>query len=159
MLTVRATLGGRASQLARRALSARAHGGTFSPALFRNDSTVWSAWLVASSGPQAEVIASQGCDAVVIDCQHGIYTTESMVSMLQAVSAAPAPQPAAIVRVSQCNAAEMTKALDAGATKKKLYHDPTRQCCSHFSHSAHFPPYATPHSSYISPDISLLYLV
>lgn len=119
MLTVRATLGGRASQLARRALSARAHGGTFSPALFRNDSTVWSAWLVASSGPQAEVIASQGCDAVVIDCQHGIYTTESMVSMLQAVSAAPAPQPAAIVRVSQCNAAEMTKALDAGAKKKK----------------------------------------
>ena len=28
-----------------------------------------------------------------------------------------------------------------------------------FSHSAHFPPYVTPHSSYISPDISLLYLV
>ena len=129
MLTVRATLGGRASQLARRALSARAHGGTFSPALFRNDSTVWSAWLVASSGPQAEVIASQGCDAVVIDCQHGIYTTESMVSMLQAVSAALHwltrtmaagwGAGAAIVRVSQCNAAEMTKALDAGAKKKK----------------------------------------
>lgn len=110
-----ATFGRRGALLTRRALSAIPGAGVYAPALFSKDATVWSAWLVASSGPQAEVVAAQGCDALVIDCQHGVYTTESMVAMLQAVAAAPAPAPAALVRVSECNAAEITKALDAGA--------------------------------------------
>ena len=64
------------------------------------------------SGFSAELVSDLGFDFIIIDCQHGLISYDSMVSMLQATSrTAVAP----IVRVNRADAASIGACLDAGA--------------------------------------------
>lgn len=74
--------------------------------------TAVNAWLSSGSGFAAEVLSYAGFDSVTIDAQHGMFGRESVVALLQAVSAGPATP---LVRPSSTNPAEIGWLLDAGA--------------------------------------------
>jgi 4-hydroxy-2-oxoheptanedioate aldolase len=74
--------------------------------------TVVSAWVATGSGYVAESLSHAGYDAVVIDLQHGMFGLDSLVPLLQAVSAGPAEP---WVRVPSLEEATIGKVLDAGA--------------------------------------------
>ncbi len=69
-------------------------------------------WMSSDSACAAELAGSAGFDAVVVDCQHGMAGHAQMLAMLQALPHTPAVP---MVRVSQNNLAEISRALDAGA--------------------------------------------
>jgi len=60
----------------------------------------------------AEIVGRAGYDWVCVDTQHGLIGYESMLSMLQALTAAGSPT---IVRVQWNEPSSIMKALDAGA--------------------------------------------
>ncbi|MBZ9801112.1 HpcH/HpaI aldolase family protein [Mesorhizobium sp. ES1-6] len=70
------------------------------------------AWLSIGNSYTAEIAGWAGYDCVLVDLQHGMTGVETMISMLQAISATPATP---IVRVPSCDPALIMKALDAGA--------------------------------------------
>lgn len=74
--------------------------------------TVVSAWLSIGNTYTAEIAGWAGYDCVLVDLQHGMTGVETMIPMLQAISATPA---APIVRVPSCDPPLIMKALDAGA--------------------------------------------
>lgn len=74
--------------------------------------TVVSAWLSIGNTYTAEIAGWSGYDCVLVDLQHGMTGIETMIPMLQAISATPATP---IVRVPSCEPAVIMKALDAGA--------------------------------------------
>ncbi len=74
--------------------------------------TAVNAWLSSGSGLAAEVLSYAGFDSVTVDAQHGMFGRETVVALLQAVSAGPATP---LVRPSSSNAAEIGWLLDAGA--------------------------------------------
>jgi len=69
-------------------------------------------WCNTPGGFVAELMASQGWDAVTIDTQHGLIGYAEMLAMLQAISTTPAVP---LVRVSWNQPGEIMRALDAGA--------------------------------------------
>jgi 4-hydroxy-2-oxoheptanedioate aldolase len=69
-------------------------------------------WCNMPGGFSAELMASQGWDAVTIDTQHGVIGYADMLAMLQAISTTPAVP---LVRVSWNQPGEIMRALDAGA--------------------------------------------
>ena len=71
-----------------------------------------SAWLSIGDAYVAELAGWSGMDCVTVDLQHGMTDVQSMIGMLQAVSATPA---APFVRVPGCEQTAIMKALDAGA--------------------------------------------
>ncbi|MFH5070385.1 HpcH/HpaI aldolase/citrate lyase family protein [Enterobacter cloacae complex sp. 2024EL-00215] len=71
-----------------------------------------SAWLSIGNSYSAEMIGWSGADCVTVDLQHGMTDVQTMISMLQAISATPATP---FVRVPDGNPALLMKALDAGA--------------------------------------------
>lgn len=71
-----------------------------------------SAWLSVGNSYMAEIAGYSGADCVTVDLQHGMTDTQSMIGMLQAISATPATP---IVRVPSREAALVMKCLDAGA--------------------------------------------
>lgn len=77
----------------------------------RNEAVV-SAWLSIGNAYTAEIAGWSGYDCVLVDLQHGMTDVQTMISMLQAISATPATP---IVRVPSCDAPVIMKALDAGA--------------------------------------------
>lgn len=81
-------------------------------ATIESGETAVNAWVSSGSGFAAEVLSYAGFDSVTIDAQHGMFGRESVVAMLQAVSAGPATP---LVRPSSTNAAEIGWLLDAGA--------------------------------------------
>jgi 4-hydroxy-2-oxoheptanedioate aldolase len=70
------------------------------------------AWKLMAESVAAEMTGRAGFDYVAIDTQHGMIGYHGMLSMLQAISISKVP---AIVRVSENSAAEIGRALDAGA--------------------------------------------
>lgn len=74
--------------------------------------TVVSAWLSIGNTYTAEIAGWAGYDCVLVDLQHGMTGAETMIPMLQAISATPATP---IVRVPSCDPPLIMKALDAGA--------------------------------------------
>ncbi|MBU2668121.1 hypothetical protein KOI35_31885 [Actinoplanes bogorensis] len=74
--------------------------------------TVVGAWVATGSGYVAESLSHAGYDAVTIDLQHGMFGFDTLVPLLQAVSAGPAEP---WVRVPSLEAATIGKVLDAGA--------------------------------------------
>ncbi|MFK0274088.1 HpcH/HpaI aldolase/citrate lyase family protein [Ensifer sp. NPDC090286] len=74
--------------------------------------TVVSAWLSIGNAYTAEIAGWSGYDCVLVDLQHGMTDIQTMISMLQAISATPATP---IVRVPSCDPAVIMKSLDAGA--------------------------------------------
>ena len=71
-----------------------------------------SAWLSIGNSYSAEMIGWSGADCVLVDLQHGMTDVQTMIGMLQAISATPATP---FVRVPDANPALLMKALDAGA--------------------------------------------
>ena len=69
-------------------------------------------WCNMPGGFSAELMASQGWDAVTIDTQHGVIGYADMLAMLQAISTTPATP---LVRVAWNQPGEIMRALDAGA--------------------------------------------
>lgn len=81
-------------------------------ATIESGQTAVNAWVSSGSGFAAEVLSYAGFDSVTIDAQHGMFGRESVVGLLQAVSAGPATP---LVRPSSTNTAEIGWLLDAGA--------------------------------------------
>ncbi len=81
-------------------------------ATIESGETAINCWVSSGSGFAAEVLSHAGFDSVTIDAQHGMFGRESVVALLQAVSAGPATP---LVRPSSTNAAEIGWLLDAGA--------------------------------------------
>ena len=71
-----------------------------------------SAWLSIGNSYSAEIIAASGVDAILVDLQHGMIDVQTMIVMLQAISATPATP---LVRTGSLEPALIMKALDAGA--------------------------------------------
>jgi 4-hydroxy-2-oxoheptanedioate aldolase len=71
-----------------------------------------AAWLTLESPAAAEITASAGFDAVVIDLQHGHATLDELPHLLAAIERTPAIP---FVRASWNAPAELMRALDLGA--------------------------------------------
>jgi 4-hydroxy-2-oxoheptanedioate aldolase len=71
-----------------------------------------SGWLSIGNSYSAEIVGWSGADCVTVDLQHGMTDIQSMIGMLQAISATPAVP---FVRVPACDPVILMKALDAGA--------------------------------------------
>lgn len=73
---------------------------------------VVSGWLAIGNSYSAEIVGWSGVDCVTVDLQHGMTDVQSLIGMLQAISATPATP---IVRVPASDPAIIMKVLDAGA--------------------------------------------
>jgi 4-hydroxy-2-oxoheptanedioate aldolase len=71
-----------------------------------------AAWLLLESPVSAEILATVGFDAVVVDLQHGSATLSDLPRLLGAVEQTPAVP---FVRAAWNNPAELMRALDLGA--------------------------------------------
>ena len=69
-------------------------------------------WLSLGSSYAAEVVGWSGVDCVTADLQHGMADVQSIIGMLQAISATPASP---FVRVPSLDPPMLMKVLDAGA--------------------------------------------
>ncbi|MCI9889881.1 2,4-dihydroxyhept-2-ene-1,7-dioic acid aldolase [Micrococcales bacterium 31B] len=74
--------------------------------------TAVNAWLSLGSPYAAEIIAHCGFDSVTLDLQHGMFSRDAVVAMLQAVSTSPATP---LVRPTRPDPDEIGWLLDAGA--------------------------------------------
>ena len=79
---------------------------------FLSGHAIVNGWLSIPSSYAAEVVASQGFDAVTVDMQHGMMSFETAMTMLQAISATPAIP---MVRCPSMDGAQIMRLLDAGA--------------------------------------------
>ncbi|WP_016833784.1 HpcH/HpaI aldolase family protein, partial [Herbaspirillum lusitanum] len=80
--------------------------------LFAQKKLALNGWASIGNSFLAEVVADCGYDAVTVDLQHGLFSIESAVPMLQAISTTNA---APLVRCSENSLGEINKLLDAGA--------------------------------------------
>lgn len=80
--------------------------------LWQSGKPVINGWLSTASAFVAEIMAAQGYDSLTIDLQHGFVGYDSATSMLQAMHASGVTP---MVRVPWLDAADVMKALDAGA--------------------------------------------
>jgi 4-hydroxy-2-oxoheptanedioate aldolase len=71
-----------------------------------------SGWLSIGNSYSAEIVGMSGFDAVIIDLQHAMTDIQTMITMLQALSATPAVP---FVRVPGLEPSVIMKALDAGS--------------------------------------------
>lgn len=78
----------------------------------RAGETVLTAWCTLASPLAAEVIAREGFASVVLDIQHGLWDTASLIAGINALHHASA---AAVVRVPLNDFAMVSRALDFGA--------------------------------------------
>ncbi len=69
-------------------------------------------WLSIGNSYLAEVAGHSGADCILIDLQHGMTDVQSIIGMLQAISATPASP---FVRVPSLDPPLLMKMLDAGA--------------------------------------------
>jgi 4-hydroxy-2-oxoheptanedioate aldolase len=74
---------------------------------------VVSAWVGIPNPLLAEFFAAQPVDAVIVDMQHGMNGIESVLGMLQGITAQNGPTP--FVRLPWNDPADTMKALDGGA--------------------------------------------
>lgn len=96
-----------------------------------------NAWLTVPSAFAAEAAAHSGVDAVTVDMQHAPIDVASMVTMLQAVSAAPAVP---LVRVGSHDPAAAMQVLDAGAVGVICPLIDTPEQASTFVRACRYPP-------------------
>lgn len=80
--------------------------------LFANKQLAINAWSSIGSAVLAEYLADCGYDAVTVDLQHGLFSIDMAVPMIQAISATRAIP---IARCSENSIGEINKLLDAGA--------------------------------------------
>lgn len=80
--------------------------------LFAQQKLALNGWASIGNSFLAELIADCGYDSVTVDLQHGLFSVESAVPMLQAISTTAAVP---LVRCSENSLGEINKLLDAGA--------------------------------------------
>ena len=73
-----------------------------------------NAWMSTDSPYLAEVLSHAGFDSVTVDAQHGMFGPDTIVRLLQAISAGPATP---MVRPTSVDAAEIGWLLDAGGVR------------------------------------------
>jgi len=78
----------------------------------RAGETVYAAWCMMGSPIVAETIAREGFSVVVLDAQHGLWDTASIITGIGAVSHADATP---VVRIPLNDLALVSRALDFGA--------------------------------------------
>ena len=78
----------------------------------RAGETVYAGWCMMGSPMVAETIAREGFSAIVLDAQHGLWDTASLITGIGAVSHAEATP---VVRVPLSDFALASRALDFGA--------------------------------------------
>jgi 4-hydroxy-2-oxoheptanedioate aldolase len=103
----------------------------------RAGETVFSAWCTLASPIVAETIAREGYGAVVLDIQHGLWDTASIVAGIGAVHHGGA---APIVRVPLNDFAYVSRALDFGAEAIIAPMVNTGDDARRFAASAKYPP-------------------
>lgn len=103
----------------------------------RAGETVFSAWCMIGSPIIAETIAREGFAAVVLDAQHGLWETASLIVGVGAVNHAGA---APLVRVPHSDFALVSRALDFGAEAIIAPMINSADDARHFAAAAKYPP-------------------
>jgi 4-hydroxy-2-oxoheptanedioate aldolase len=103
----------------------------------RAGETVFSAWCTLASAIAAETIAREGFAAVVLDQQHGLWDTASIIAGIGALNHAGA---APIVRVPLADFAFVSRALDFGAEAIIAPMINTAEDARQFAGVAKYPP-------------------
>lgn len=80
--------------------------------LFAQKKMALTGWVSMGNSLLAEVVAHSGYDAVTVDLQHGLFSIDAAIPMLQAISSTDAVP---LVRCSETALGEINKLLDAGA--------------------------------------------
>jgi len=80
--------------------------------LFAQKKMAINGWVSMGNSLLTEVIATSGYDSVTVDLQHGLFSIDAAVPMLQAISTTDAVP---LVRCSENALGEINKLLDAGA--------------------------------------------
>jgi 4-hydroxy-2-oxoheptanedioate aldolase len=103
----------------------------------RAGETVFSAWCTLASPIVAETIAREGFAAVVLDAQHGLWDTASIIAGIGAVNHANS---APVVRVPLNDFAFVSRALDFGAEAIIAPMINTAADARQFAAAAKYPP-------------------
>ncbi|MDO8879054.1 MAG: aldolase/citrate lyase family protein [Pseudolabrys sp.] len=103
----------------------------------RAGETVFSGWCMMGSPIVAETIAREGFPAVVLDAQHGLWDTASLVAGIGAVHHAGG---AAMVRVPLADFGMVSRALDFGAEAIIAPMINTEADARQFAAAAKYPP-------------------
>jgi 4-hydroxy-2-oxoheptanedioate aldolase len=103
----------------------------------RADETVFSSWCTLASPIIAETIAREGYAAVVIDQQHGLWDTASIIAAIGALHHAGS---APLVRVPLADFAFVSRALDFGAEAIIAPMINTAADARQFAAAAKYPP-------------------
>jgi len=90
----------------------------------RAGETVYAAWCMMGSPIVAETIAREGFSVVVLDAQHGLWDTASIITGIGAVSHADATP---VVRIPLNDLALVSRALDFGAEARTAPADYLRE--------------------------------
>jgi len=106
--------------------------------LWLDNKPVLNGWLSIPAPFSAEIMADQDYDALTIDMQHGVIGYDAAVTMLQAIRAGSA---APLVRVPWLDAAEIMKALDAGAHGLICPMISTKEQAVELASYTRYPPY------------------
>jgi len=99
--------------------------------------TVYGAWCMIGSAIVAETIAREGFAAVVLDAQHGLWETSSLITGIGAVNHGGA---APMVRVPLNDFALVSRALDFGAEAIIAPMINTAADARQFAAAAKYPP-------------------
>lgn len=103
----------------------------------RAGETVFSAWCMIGSPIVAETIAREGFPAVVLDAQHGLWDTASLIVGVGAVNHAESTP---VVRVPHDDFALVSRALDFGAEAIVAPMINSAADARHFAGAAKYPP-------------------
>jgi 4-hydroxy-2-oxoheptanedioate aldolase len=103
----------------------------------RAGETVFSAWCTLASPITAETIAREGYAAVVLDQQHGLWDTASIIAGIAALHHAAA---APVVRVPLNDFAFVSRALDFGAEAIIAPMINSERDARQFAAAAKYPP-------------------
>lgn len=106
-------------------------------ALLEAGGTAVNAWMSTESRYLAEVLSHAGYDAVTVDLQHGMFSLDAAIGLLQAVSCGPATP---LVRCATLHEAEIGKLLDAGAYGVICPAVDSVEDCRRFVAACRYPP-------------------
>ncbi len=105
--------------------------------LFAQKTLALNGWASIGNGLMAELIAHSGYDAVTIDLQHGLFSVDAALPMLQAISTTNAIP---LVRCSENSLGEINKLLDAGAYGVICPLINSKADAEQFVRACHYPP-------------------
>jgi len=105
--------------------------------LFAKKKPALNGWASIGNSFVAELLADSGFDSVTVDLQHGLFSIESAVPMLQAISTTNAVP---LVRCSENSLGEINKLLDAGAYGVICPLINSREDAEKFVRACHYSP-------------------